>query len=106
MADQNSASVIFNISYSEARESIFWIASCNCLILLLKKSYSWHNDEKIRYKGDVTVVIHSNFVALGKVLMIETLQTFHWHEQHMFKVDPNFSIAHLSHLVSQKFYIK
>ena len=44
------------------------------------------------------------FLALEKVLMIETLQWFHWHEQHMFKVDPNFSITHPSHLLSQIFY--
>ena len=37
--------------------------------------------------------------------MIETLQWFHWHEQHMLKVDPNFFIAHLSHVLSQIFYI-
>jgi hypothetical protein len=37
--------------------------------------------------------------------MIETLQRFHWHEQHIFKVDPNFSIAHLSHLLSQIFIL-
>ena len=43
-------------------------------------------------------------LTLGKVLMIETLQRFHWHEQHMFKVDPNFSITHLSHLLSQILY--
>jgi hypothetical protein len=35
--------------------------------------------------------------------MIGTLQRFHWYEQHMFKVDPNFSITHLSHLLSQFF---
>jgi hypothetical protein len=106
MVCQNSASVIFNIFYSEAQESVFWTASCNCLILSLKKSYYWHNNEKVKYKGDVTVVIHTLFLvlALGKVLMIETLQRFHWHEQHMFKVDPNFSIAYLSHLLSQIFY--
>jgi hypothetical protein len=107
MAGQNSASVIFNIFYSEAQEPVFWIASCNCLILPLKKSYSWHTNEKVRYKGDVTVVIHTLFLflALGKVLMIETLQRFYWHEQHMFKVDPNFSIARLSHLHSQIFIL-
>jgi hypothetical protein len=106
MLGQNSASVIFNIFYSETQESVFWTASCNYLILPLKKSYSWHNDEKVRYKGDVTVVIHTLilFLALGIFLMIETLQRFHWHEQHMFKVDPNFSIAHLSHLLSQILY--
>ena len=37
--------------------------------------------------------------------MIETLQWFHWHEQHMLKVDPNFSIAHLSHVLPQIFNI-
>jgi hypothetical protein len=107
MAGQNSASVIFNIFYSEAQESIFWTSSCNCLILPLKKSYYWHNDEKVRYKDDVTVVIHTLFLflALGKVLMVETSQRFHWHEQHMFKVDLNFSIAHLSHLLSQIFIL-
>jgi hypothetical protein len=26
-----------------------------------QKSYSWHNDEKIRNKGDVTVVKHTLF---------------------------------------------
>jgi hypothetical protein len=58
MAGQNSASVIFNIFYREAHVSVFWIESCNCLILPLKKSY---NDEKVRYKGDVRVVIHTLF---------------------------------------------
>ena len=42
---------------------------------------------------------------MGKDLLIETLQWFHWHEQHMLKVDPNFSIAHLSHVLSQIFNI-
>ena len=41
---------------------------------------------------------------LGEVLMIETLQWFYWHEQHMFKVDPNISITHPSHLLSQILY--
>ena len=40
----------------------------------------------------------------GIFLMIETLQWFHWHEQHMFKVDPNISITHPSHLLSQILY--
>ena len=40
-------------------------------------------------------------LALGEVLTIETLQWLHWHEQHMFKVDPNISITHPSHLLSQ-----
>ena len=44
-------------------------------------------------------------LALEKVLMIGTLQWFHWHEQHMLKVDPNFSIAHLSYVSSQIFNI-
>jgi hypothetical protein len=26
-----------------------------------QKSYSWHNDEKVRYKGDVTIVKHTLF---------------------------------------------
>ena len=38
---------------------------------------------------------------LGKVLMIETLQRFHWHEHHILKVDPNISITHHSHLLPQ-----
>jgi hypothetical protein len=62
MEDQNSASMIFNNFYSDAQESVFWTASCNCLILPLKKSYYWHNDEKVRYKGDVTGVIHTLFL--------------------------------------------
>jgi hypothetical protein len=42
--------------------------------------------------------------VMGKVLMIWTLQWFHWHEQHMLKVDPNFSIAHPSHLLSHFYF--
>ena len=53
---QNSSSVILYIFCSEAQESVFWTTNHYCLILPLKRGYSCHKDEKIRYKGDVTVV--------------------------------------------------
>ena len=60
----------------------------------------------IKMKNKIQRCCHSFYLvlALGKVLMIETLQWFHWHEQHMFKVDPNISITHPSHLLSQILY--
>ena len=76
------------------------------------------NKEEIKYfccflnwqKGkrgeNIYNIKHSFYLVLdlGKVLMIGTLQWFHRHEQHMFKVDPNISISHPSHLLSQILY--
>jgi hypothetical protein len=56
ISGQNSFSVIFNIFRSEVKESVFWTANHYCLIPPLKRGYSCHKDEKIRYKGVVTVV--------------------------------------------------
>ena len=71
--------MILYIFRSEPQESVFWTANHYCSI-----KHSFYS-----------------VLALGKVLMIETLQWFHWHEQHMFKVDPSISITHPSHLLSE-----
>jgi hypothetical protein len=94
ISGQNSFYVILYIFRSEAQESVFWTANHYCLILPLKRGYSC-----LQHKHSFYLVL-----TLGNFLMIETFQRFHWHEQHMFKVDPNFSITHPSHLLSQILY--
>jgi hypothetical protein len=37
---------------------------------------------------------------------MKVFQWFNWHEQHMFKVDPNFCITYLLHLLSPILFLQ
>ena len=102
ISSQYSSSVIFNI-FSQWSSGICFLDSKS---LLFNPTSQKRLFLPFKIKNKIQRWCHSFYLvlALGEVLMINTLQWFHWHEQHMFKVDPNFSITHPSHLLSQILY--